>query len=160
VKTTFFSKSVLETIDIGKSIASVLLPGTIIALYGHLGSGKTILVKGFCQGLGVKNDVTSPSYTIMNMYSGRFQIYHFDFYRLEHGSNWDELGLDEYLYDEGISFIEWPDRLEDWLPQNSIEIFIHRVRPFTSENENHREIVVNNLQLEGLNLSKFKLEKM
>ena len=82
----------------------------------------------------------------MNMYSGHFPIFHFDFYRLERGSNWSELGLDEYLFDDGISFIEWPDRLEYWLPENIIEIFIQRVRPFSAENENHRQIIINNLQ--------------
>ena len=158
MKTIYYSQSISDTLHIGKEVARKICQGNIIALYGHLGSGKTVLVKGFCLGLGVQDDVTSPSYTLMNCYAGHFPIYHFDFYRLERGSDWNELGLDEFLFDDGISFIEWPDRLENFLPRDKIEIFIHRVRPFSTENENQRQIIIKNLKLDDVNLQDYKFE--
>jgi tRNA threonylcarbamoyladenosine biosynthesis protein TsaE len=152
VKTTFLSHSISDTLYIGKKVASRVYPGNVITLHGHVGSGKTILVKGFCLGLGVQDDITSPSYTIMNCYSGQVPIYHFDFYRLDHGSNWSELGLDEYLFDDGISFIEWPDRYEKFLPKDHVEVFIRRVRPYSTDNENYRQISIHNLELDDINL--------
>ena len=146
-ETILLSKTPNDTLQLGKLISEKLTPGTIIALYGQLGSGKTVFVKGCCEGLTVKEAVTSPSYTIMNIYSGRIPVFHYDFYRLERGSNWDDLGLDEYLFDDGISFIEWPDRLENWLPEDAVEIFIQRIKPISNETEKQRRLIIRNLHL-------------
>ncbi len=152
-QTTFLSTSADQTMAIGRHMATQFKPGTIVALYGQLGSGKTVLVKGFCTGLGTKSIVTSPSYTLMNIYSGSSQIFHFDFYRLDNETNWYELGLDEYLFGDGISFIEWPERLCDNLPENVVEISIFPVAPNTAENENLRRIIVKNFDMENFTLS-------
>lgn len=157
-ETILTSHSPNETLLLGKLLANRLTTGTIVALYGQLGSGKTILVKGFCQGLNVKDSVTSPSFTIMNIYSGLFPVFHYDFYRLERGSNWDDLGLDEYLFNGGISFIEWPDRLENWLPEDAVEIFIQRVKPPSKKNEKQRRLIIRNLQLDDIDLTRFRTE--
>ncbi|HDL19092.1 MAG TPA: tRNA (adenosine(37)-N6)-threonylcarbamoyltransferase complex ATPase subunit type 1 TsaE [Bacteroidetes bacterium] len=135
-----------DTFRFADILAQFLYPGVIVALFGRLGSGKTALVKGFCHGLGVQEEVTSPSYTIMNIYKGRLPVYHFDFYRLYQNTDWNELGLDEYLFGEGVSFIEWPDRLGNWLPGESVEITIQRLRPYTEANVDHRKIMVKNLK--------------
>ncbi len=151
-QTTLLSCSADETMAIGQRMAILFNPGTIVALYGQLGSGKTVLVKGFCTGLGTQSIVTSPSYALMNIYSGLYQIFHFDFYRLENETDWNELGLDEYLFGDGISFIEWPDRLKDKLPENVVEVSIFPVSPITAKNENLRRIIVKNFVMENFTL--------
>lgn len=157
LKVELLSKSPEDTFAIGDKLSQFLQPGAIVALFGRLGSGKTVLVKGFCHGLAVHGEITSPSYTIMNMYEGRLPVYHFDFYRLQQHTDWHELGLDEYMFGEGVSFIEWPDRLGNWLPDESVEITIQRLRPHTEENENHRKIIVENLK--GVNSLQLKVEQ-
>lgn len=119
---TLISRSPEDTINIGKYIGHRARSGDTFALFGQLGSGKTTLAKGICSGLDYRDTVTSPSYTIMNVYQARLPIYHFDFYRLEADTNWAEFGLDEFLYAGGISLIEWPEKLKDELPVSSIRI--------------------------------------
>jgi tRNA threonylcarbamoyladenosine biosynthesis protein TsaE len=99
-----------RTKDIGAEMAAELHPGDIVYLYGELGSGKTVLVKGLCAGLGVNEDVTSPSFVIATEYSGRVKVSHIDLYRLD-GPQVDALPLDEYIPEDGITVIEWADRL-------------------------------------------------
>jgi tRNA threonylcarbamoyladenosine biosynthesis protein TsaE len=100
------------TIDVGVKIAAGLNIGDIIYLYGELGSGKTVLVKGICQGLGVKEDVTSSSFVIATEYRGRMSVSHIDLYRLD-GKDVADLPIDEYILDNGITVIEWADRIGD-----------------------------------------------
>ncbi len=99
----------------------------VLAMYGELGSGKTVLAKGIGRGLEAEDEITSPSFVIMNLYSGRIPIYHFDFYRLNSILQLDDLGLDEFFYGDGVSLIEWADRLGERLPWGSIEVSLKRV---------------------------------
>ncbi|MCK4673105.1 MAG: tRNA (adenosine(37)-N6)-threonylcarbamoyltransferase complex ATPase subunit type 1 TsaE [Candidatus Stahlbacteria bacterium] len=101
-----------ETVGVGKKIASRLKSGDIIYLYGELGSGKTVLVKGICQGLGVKEDVTSSSFVIATEYKGKILVSHIDLYRLDKGDI-AELPIDEYILQDGITLIEWADRINN-----------------------------------------------
>ncbi len=101
-----------ETIDVGKKIASELRAGDIIYLSGELGSGKTVLVKGICQGLGVKEQVTSSSFVIATEYNGRMSISHVDLYRLDK-NDIITLPIDEYIFKDGVTIIEWADRMSD-----------------------------------------------
>ena len=110
--------------NIAKSLASSLKPGTVIALDGELGAGKTVFVKGIAMGLGIFENITSPTFTIVKEYSGRLKLYHFDVYRIEDCSELFEIGFDEYINGEGVSVIEWAVNIEDTLPSDTIYINI------------------------------------
>lgn len=118
------SKSVNDTIKIGKLIAKNIQKGGIICLFGELGSGKTILTKGIASGLGIKrNRVISPSFVLIRQYStGRIPFYHMDLYRLKAPKDIFVLGYEEYLYDKCLTVIEWADRLGYFLPQEYLKI--------------------------------------
>jgi len=104
-------------------ISGHLNKGDIICLFGDLGSGKTVLTKGISSGLGVdKREVTSPTFVILRQYQGRMPIYHFDLYRINGPEGILDLGYEEYLFDEGISVIEWADRLSGLLPREFLKI--------------------------------------
>lgn len=111
---------------LGRSLASVLDQGDVVYLVGELGAGKTTLVRGVARGLGYQGRVTSPTFTIMNIYDTLPKIYHFDFYRLEEGDITD-LGLEDYLEKEGIAFIEWPRAGHKVLPDEALLIEIDLV---------------------------------
>jgi len=102
-----------DTVKLGKQFGETLIGGEVILLSGPLGSGKTAFTKGIAQGLGIGENVTSPSFTIMNEYEGEISLYHFDFYRIEDPAEMEEL-LEDYIYrKEGVSVIEWGERMED-----------------------------------------------
>ncbi|MBF0479622.1 MAG: tRNA (adenosine(37)-N6)-threonylcarbamoyltransferase complex ATPase subunit type 1 TsaE [Candidatus Omnitrophica bacterium] len=114
-----------ETIVLGAKLAKELKPGSIICLFGDLGAGKTTLVKGFAKGLRLKaDDVHSPTFTLLNIYEGkgRRTLYHFDLYRLAESSEIELLGYEEFLYGQGLSVIEWPERLGQLMPKEYIRI--------------------------------------
>jgi len=111
-----------ETLQFGREYAASLQSGDVIALIGDLGSGKTCLIRGICQGLDVKEEVTSPTFVLINEYLERCPVYHFDFYRLEKPQEVLNLGIDDYLTDDSICLIEWADRALSILPKRRIEI--------------------------------------
>jgi tRNA threonylcarbamoyladenosine biosynthesis protein TsaE len=119
----FISKGSEETKAFGKHLAKRLKGGDIICLFGDLGSGKTTLIKGIAAGLKIDPaNVNSPTFVLMNIYEGRRPLYHFDLYRLEdlHGIN--SIGYEEFLYGQGVSVIEWADRLGEFLPGEYLRI--------------------------------------
>lgn len=122
------SKSVKDTLSIGKVIAGNLQKGDIICLFGELGSGKTVLTKGIAEGLGIVGSrVISPSFVLIREHkSAKLPLYHFDLYRLKDPKDIVTIGYEEYLYDDGISVIEWADRLKYILPKEflKIELFL------------------------------------
>lgn len=134
------TKNESETINLGVEIASSLKGGDVIALYGDLGSGKTRLVKGICQGLDVKQMVNSPTFIIVNEYSSQkfHKIYHFDLYRMRSEDEVLQMGFEEYINTEGIVLIEWPEHVERLLPQKTIKIHISH----TVEEETYRWIKI------------------
>jgi tRNA threonylcarbamoyladenosine biosynthesis protein TsaE len=114
------SRQPSETIAFARDLASRLRPGSIIALTGDLGSGKTQFVKGLAAGIGFGGEVTSPTFTLIHEYvGGRLPIYHFDFYRLEFEDEALRLGLEEYLQGGGICVIEWAGKFRDLIPQDA-----------------------------------------
>lgn len=119
-----FSASPEETMSLGERIARFLGPGSVVALRGGLGAGKTCLVKGIARGLGVEETVTSPTYTIISEYRGSVPFYHIDAYRLAGDEDFDNLGGRELLDGGGVSVIEWSERIPQSLPQNTIFIEI------------------------------------
>jgi tRNA threonylcarbamoyladenosine biosynthesis protein TsaE len=118
----------------------LLRPGDFLALTGELGAGKTQFAKGIAEGLGVDPSVpvTSPTYTLLNIYGGRVPFYHFDLYRLHGGQDLLDLGFEEYFHGDGVCLVEWAERLQDLLPEDHLLITMshdgadHRIISFTS----------------------------
>lgn len=114
----FITKNERETKELAARIAKLLDRGAVLALEGDLGAGKTTFAQGMAEGLGVKQQVDSPTFTIVKEYEGRLPFYHMDVYRID--SPEEELGLEEYFYGEGISLVEWASRIEPILPEETI----------------------------------------
>ena len=137
------TKSAAETRALGEKLAGRLRPGDVLLLEGDLGAGKSELTRGIAKGLGVAETVTSPSFTILNVYeSGRCPLYHFDWYRLESSEELYELGMDEYLGGDGIAVVEWPGRCPDAVPESAVRIRM------TAAGENERLIESDEWNLE------------
>ncbi len=115
---THYSVSARETINLGHKIGTFLVTGDVVGLVGELGSGKTWFAKGLALGLGVSPNtiITSPSFTLVNEYEGRYKFFHMDIYRLESLSDLLSAGLDEYFYGDGVVAMEWADRWPEILP--------------------------------------------
>ena len=113
-----------ETVELGERLGRLLSPGDFIALAGELGAGKTQFAKGIALGLEVDpgTPVTSPTYTILNIYSGRVPLYHFDLYRLQGADEVEELGFDEYFSGKGACVVEWPERLGGEMPADLLTV--------------------------------------
>ena len=125
-----------DTKNFAKSLAKILKPKDIVVLTGELGSGKTKFVEGFLSYFGLENEISSPTFTIVNEYKNNdINIYHFDVYRLADSSEFYEIGGDEY-FDTGICLIEWGELIEDALPSNYIHITFTK-----SENEENSRIL-------------------
>jgi len=108
--------SAAETLARGAQIGGRLTPGAVLVFTGNLGSGKTTLIQGICRGMDITETATSPTFTLINEYHGRLPVYHFDFYRLHSAGELADLGLEEYLYGDGVSLVEWPELIAGWLP--------------------------------------------
>lgn len=108
-----------QTMSFARKIGEGISAGDMICLKGELGAGKTHFVKGFVQAFGIDPDsVSSPTFSIINEYHGSVPVYHFDFYRIERPEEALEIGAEEYFYGDGVSIIEWPERIESILPGN------------------------------------------
>lgn len=124
-KGTYHIRSEAETRALGLTIAEAAEPGDIVALIGDLGTGKTALTKYIAEGLGISEDVISPTFTIVKEYrSGRLPLYHFDVYRLSSGEELLDTGAEDYLEDSGLSVIEWADIVADVLPADALVVMI------------------------------------
>ena len=118
-----------QTIELGNLIGSLLKAGDVVALMGQLGAGKTYLTKGIAEGQGVKDrkEVTSPSYVLIKQYMGRIPIYHFDAYRVKSPGEMYDIDCVGFFWGEGISIIEWADKVMECLPDDFIKITIETV---------------------------------
>jgi tRNA threonylcarbamoyladenosine biosynthesis protein TsaE len=117
---TFISNSPAETEAIGRQLASDVNAGSVLALKGELGSGKTLFTQALVAGLESDATVTSPTFTIVHEYqSGRLPIYHFDFFRLDNRESAVRLGLEDYFFGDGVSVIEWADRFQELIPDHA-----------------------------------------
>jgi len=136
----FISRSEAETMEIARGVGESAGPGSIWCLYGDLGAGKTRFAKGFAEAFGIPaHEVDSPTFTLIQEYNsnGHPPFYHFDFYRIEDIGEALEIGSEEYFYGEGVSLIEWPERIEELLPDDVIRINLSVI------DENSRLIVIN-----------------
>lgn len=130
----FETFSAKETETMGYHLGKIFQAGQVVALIGELAAGKTTLVKGICQGLDVRQPVDSPTFTLVNEYHGRLPVYHIDCYREQRLTEWLELGINEYFYGDGVTIVEWAERIETLLPPDTIWIYIKHDIDF----ENHR----------------------
>lgn len=116
-----------DTFQIGEKIARQAKPGEIYTLNGDLGVGKTVFTKGIASGLGIKEPVTSPTFTIIQEYdSGRLPLYHFDVYRIGDPEEMDEIGYEDYFYGQGICLIEWAELIEELIPPEAVRVYIDK----------------------------------
>jgi tRNA threonylcarbamoyladenosine biosynthesis protein TsaE len=131
----------LEQIDdIATQVLSIAKQNRIFLFYGEMGAGKTTLIKSLCEQLGAEGQASSPTFSIINEYSGKDgRIYHFDFYRLKTQSEALDMGYEEYFYSGDYCFIEWPEKIPDLLPQHYVEVHI------TEEANHSRAITLNRI---------------
>lgn len=123
----FESTSLQMTFEFAKKIGENLKRGDVLCLDGDLGVGKTVFTKGVAAGLGIKDDVSSPTFTlIQEYYGGRLPLYHFDVYRIDGPWDMDDLGYDEYFYGEGVCLVEWGSMIKELFPENTIYVRIEK----------------------------------
>lgn len=116
-----------ETFDIGKKLGERAIQGEVYGLSGDLGTGKTVLAQGFADGLGIREPVSSPTFTIIQQHDGgRLPLYHFDVYRIGDISEMDEIGYEDCFYGDGVCLVEWPSRIEKLLPKHYVSVSIEQ----------------------------------
>lgn len=121
------SKCEKDTFELGQKIGREALPGDVYTLVGDLGVGKTVFTKGLAAGLGILEPVSSPTFTIVQIYEdGRLPFYHFDVYRIGDLEEMEEIGFEDYVYGEGVSLIEWANLIRDILPEQYTQIAIEK----------------------------------
>lgn len=121
------TNSAEETFALGQQIGEQAEPGDVYTLIGDLGVGKTVFTQGVAKGLGIKEAVNSPTFTILQVYEeGRLPFYHFDVYRIGDVEEMDEIGYEDYVYGDGVCLIEWANLIEEILPQHYREITISK----------------------------------
>ena len=135
----YITNSPAETEAVAEKLAQRLMPGTVIAYRGDLGAGKTAFTRGLARGLGCRDMVTSPTYTIVNEYlSGRMPLFHFDMYRLKNSDDLFDIGWDDYLARGGVCAVEWSERITGEIPADAVTVTICRCE----ENEDWRRITI------------------
>lgn len=115
-----------ETVDLGRKFGSLLKPGDVVCLSGDLGTGKTAFTNGIAKELGIDSHITSPTFTLVNEYQGKYPLYHFDVYRIADTEEMFDIGFEEYLNGEGITIIEWGELIWPVLPADIIKVNIKK----------------------------------
>ena len=138
--------SAQETFALGQRIGLEALPGQVYTLIGDLGVGKTVFTQGVADGLGITEPVNSPTFTIVQIYDeGRLPFYHFDVYRIADSDEMYEIGYEEYIYGDGVSVIEWPQLIDDILPEKRYDVTISKDY---SRHDNYRKIEIQKTEAE------------
>lgn len=137
--------SLQDTLSLGLRLGKLLFPGAVICLDGQLGAGKTSLTKGIAKGIGIISTVNSPTFTIVKVYQGTLPLYHIDAYRL--ANRHDDIGLEDLVFGDGVTVIEWPEYASDWIPQDFLKIHIQyldehtRIFEFSPQGESYAHLV-------------------
>lgn len=143
------SESADETFSLGRRLGSICQPGDIILLNGELGVGKTVFSKGFAEGLGIEEPISSPTFTLIQIYEGgRLPLYHFDVYRIADVWEMDEIGYEDYFFGNGVCLIEWAVRIEELLPEKTISVTIEKD---LEKGFDYRRITIKGLDMEAMN---------
>jgi len=127
VEKCVFTSSEEETESCGEELAGELSPGSVVALYGDLGAGKTAFVRGLARGLGIRESVSSPTFTIVNEYPGSIPLFHFDMYRLRDEQELFDIGWEDYLDRYGICALEWSERVEGAIGPEAVRVTLRRL---------------------------------
>ncbi len=135
------TRSSQETVRLGERIGRALKANDVLALCGDLGAGKTTLIQGIAKGLGIKDYVTSPTFTLINEFKGRLNFYHIDLYRLEDACEAEDIAIEEYFTKGGVTAIEWADKIKEIMPADSIKIEMQ------IKGDNERDIKIEGLKL-------------
>jgi len=142
LKTTIKTNSAEETIALGEKLGERLRPGDVIALFGDLGAGKTTLTKGIAKGMNLPADIHSPTFTLIHEHPGVVPLYHIDLYRLSGDTEVEAIGIEEYIYSDGVTIIEWADRMKSLLPIERLDIDLRMMgddeRELTFETQSQR----------------------
>ena len=139
----FITNTPEETEALGARLARALEPGAVVAFTGDLGAGKTAFVRGLARGLGIRDRVTSPTFTVVNEYEGgRLPLFHFDLYRLGSADELFDIGWEDYLARGGVCAVEWSERMEELLEPGTIRVDLRR-----GEDESRRVITVEGVSL-------------
>jgi len=137
----FTSSSAQETSDLGFRIGKACKAGSIVSLRGSLGAGKTVLAKGIAKALDIREAIVSPTFTLMQEYEGKLPLYHMDLYRISGTDEFEMIGGEEMLYGNGVTLIEWSEKIQDMLPDGTIFVDIS-IMPDTK-----REITIEGIDL-------------
>ena len=138
------SSSEENTYEIAVELSKQAQKGDIFALSGDLGVGKTVFAKGFAKGLGINENISSPTFTFVLVYDdGRIPLYHFDMYRIADYEELEEIGYEDYFFGDGVCLVEWPSRVEELLPENTIRISIEKD---LSKGFSYRKITVEGME--------------
>ena len=132
------TNSAEATVKLGEKFSKFIEAGDVFAFIGELASGKTTFIKGILKGLDFEKSVTSPTFTLVNEYDAKYPVIHIDCYREENLERWLKLGINDYLSDDNIVFIEWADKIESLLPENTFHI------KFSHKSSNSRENILSN----------------
>lgn len=125
--TVFESRSEKDTYELGRRVGETALPGDIICLNGDLGTGKTVFTKGVAAGLGISEPVSSPTFTVMQIYEqGRLPLYHFDVYRIEDPDEMEELDYRDYFFGSGVTIIEWSQLVGELIPDSAVLVTLKK----------------------------------
>lgn len=135
---TFITNSPEETIELGIRIGKALKKGDVIAMQGTLAAGKTTITKGIAQALGITDTITSPTFCLISEYYGKMPLYHMDVYRLDGEEDFVNLGTDDMIYGDGVSIIEWSEKIMNELPKKTIILKI------TPQDDGSRKIELEN----------------
>ena len=131
MKIEFIANSAQETFDFGVSLGKRLYPNSLIALHGDLAAGKTTFIKGIAHSIGgiEPSEITSPTFTFLNVYEGLKFFYHFDLYRMKGAIEFLQMGFDEYFEAGGICCVEWAERIQSMLPEKKIDVYLSYLNP-------------------------------
>lgn len=143
------TKGAEETREFGRWLGAWVEVGDVVALYGELGTGKTVLVKGLSEALGVKEIVESPTFTIVAEYDGRIPLYHMDLFRMSGLEEILRIGYEEYVYGDGVCAIEWAEKIQQLLPERRLDIRLFHV----AEHERKMEVIPRSMVLPSLPVS-------
>ncbi len=135
------SHSEMETQEVGRKVANKVKKGAVISLRGSLGAGKTVFAKGFARELGITEAIVSPTFTLVQEYDGALKMYHLDLYRLSGEDEFESMGGEDFLYSDGVSLIEWSEKIEDMLPEDTIYVDL------TINEDLSRDIEIRGLEL-------------
>ena len=141
---SFTTKSAEESEALGQKIGRFLQKGDILAMRGPLAAGKTTLTKGIARSLGIRDEITSPTFCLISEYAGKMPLYHMDVYRLDGAEDFINLGTDDMLYGDGVCVIEWSEKIMSELPDTAIEIDI------TVNDDDSRTVRVSNWPHEAI----------